>query len=102
MVQGISENTLARMAARFRVLADASRLAILYCLIGNHEMTVGQVVEAAGRNQTNVSKHLKLMAEAGLLARRKEGLKVFYRLEDPLWEQVCRLVSSTLPKGTDE
>jgi ArsR family transcriptional regulator len=65
-------------------------------------MTVGQVVEAAARNQTNVSKHLKLMAEAGLLARRKEGLKVFYRLEDPLWEQVCRLVSSSLRKGTDE
>jgi ArsR family transcriptional regulator len=102
MAKGTSEDTIARMAARFRILADASRLAILYCLMEGGEMSVGQVGEAAGRHQANVSKHLKRLAEAGLLARRKEGLQVFYRLEDPVWEQVCRLVSSSLRSGTAE
>src|ERR1700722_10340739 len=71
------EEKLALMAAKFRILADASRLAIIHCLLTHSEMSVGQVVEATGRSQANVSKHLKLMAEAGLLARRKEGLVVF-------------------------
>jgi DNA-binding transcriptional ArsR family regulator len=102
MAERISEDTLARMAATFRILADTSRLAILNCLIENGEVSVGQAVEATDRQQTNVSKHLKLMAEAGLLTRRKEGLQVYYRLVDPVWEQVCRLVRSSLPRARNE
>ena len=44
------------------------------------ERNVTQVVEETGRNQANVSKHLKMLAEAGLVARRKEGLQVIYAL----------------------
>jgi DNA-binding transcriptional ArsR family regulator len=102
MVNQISEEILAQMAARFRILAEASRLGILHCLMDGKEMNVGQVVIATGRNQTNVSKHLKIMAEAAILIRRKEGLQVFYRLENPLWEQVCRLVRSSLPSNNDK
>jgi DNA-binding transcriptional ArsR family regulator len=46
------------------------------------------VVEETGRNQANVSKHLKMLSEAGLVARRKEGLQVFYNLDDPLVERL--------------
>jgi ArsR family transcriptional regulator len=95
--RGIAEDGLAHLAAQFRILAEPSRLAILYCLMEGGEMSVGRVVAATGRNQTTISKHLKLMAEAGLLARRKEGLQVFYRLENPLWAQVCSLVRKSLP-----
>lgn len=102
MGKQISKETLAQMAARFRILAEASRLGILHCLMDGKEMSVGQVVIATGRNQTNVSKHLKIMSEAALLVRRKEGLQVFYRLENPIWEQVCRLVRSSLPNNTSE
>ena len=42
------------------------------------------------------------MAELGLLARRKQGLQVFYRLQDPVWEKVFRLVRSSLNKGMAE
>jgi ArsR family transcriptional regulator len=96
------EEKLALMAAKFRILADASRLAIIHCLLTRSEMSVGQVVAATGRSQANVSKHLKLMAEAGLLARRKEGLVVFYRLHDPLWEKICRFVSDSILKDAVE
>jgi DNA-binding transcriptional ArsR family regulator len=58
------------------------------------------VVEETGRGQANVSKHLKLLADAGLVARRKEGLQVFYRVHDPLVEKLCRLVCDTLEQET--
>jgi DNA-binding transcriptional ArsR family regulator len=90
------------MAAVFRVLADASRLAILGCLLGGGERNVGEVAAATGRTPANVSKHLKLLADAGLLSRRKEGLHVFYRLADPAWEQVCRLVSESILKNSEK
>jgi DNA-binding transcriptional ArsR family regulator len=86
---------LDRMAEKFRMLADPTRLAILRVLMAG-ERSVGQVVEETGRGQANVSKHLKLLAEAGLVARRKAGLQVFYRLDDPLVEKLCHLVCQTI------
>jgi ArsR family transcriptional regulator len=102
MAKGMSGDAFDRMAAVFRILADAGRLAILDCLMEGGEMSVGQIVRAIGRNQATVSKHLKLMAEIGLLARRKQGLQVFYRLQDPVWEKVFRLVRSFLDNGMAE
>jgi DNA-binding transcriptional ArsR family regulator len=77
------------------MLADPTRLAILRTLMVG-EKSVGQVVMETGRGQANVSKHLKLLAESGLVSRRKEGLQVYYRLDDPLVEQLCTLVCSTI------
>jgi DNA-binding transcriptional ArsR family regulator len=102
MAKRIPEDMLARMAARFRILGDTSRLAMLYCLIEGGEMNVGQIGETIGRNQSSVSKHLKLMVSAGILVRRKEGLQVFYRLQDTVWEQICRLLSNSLHNGMRE
>jgi DNA-binding transcriptional ArsR family regulator len=92
----IPPEILDQMASKFRMLADSTRLAILRVLMLEGEKNVSQVVEETGRTQANVSKHLKHMAEAGLLARRKEGLQVFYRLDDPVIEKVCRLVCDSI------
>jgi DNA-binding transcriptional ArsR family regulator len=83
------------MAEKFRMLGDATRLAILRSLMAG-ERNVSQVVSETGRGQANVSKHLKLLAEAGLLKRRKEGLQVFYQLSDPMVERLCKLVCETI------
>jgi DNA-binding transcriptional ArsR family regulator len=91
----IPDELLDLMAEKFRMLADSTRLAILRALMAG-EKSVTQVVEETGRGQANISKHLKMLAEAGLVARRKEGLQVFYRLDDPLVEQLCRLVCETI------
>ena len=71
------------------------RLAILRSLMGG-EKSVGQVVAETGRGQANISKHLKLLADSGLVRRRKEGLQVYYRLDDPLVEKLCSLVCSNI------
>jgi DNA-binding transcriptional ArsR family regulator len=57
------------------------------------EATVGELSEAIGASQQNVSKHLTMLADAGILGRRKEGNRVYYRIVDEgvlaLCEQVC-------------
>ena len=97
----IPDEFLDLMAEKFRMLSDPTRLAILRSLMEG-ERNVGQVVEETGRNQANVSKHLKMLAEAGLVARRKEGLQVFYRLDDPLVERLCKLVCETIVEEAQE
>jgi ArsR family transcriptional regulator len=102
MAEAIPVEMIGRLAGAFRLLADATRLTILACLMKGGEKSVGQVADATGRTPANVSKHLKLLADDAVLARRKEGLQVFYRLDSPIWEQVCRLVSSSLLRGPAE
>ena len=92
----VPDELLEQMAEKFRLLADATRLAILRTLMKRGEQNVGQVVQATGRSQANVSKHLKQLTEAGLLARRKVGLQVFYRLTDPVVDRLCHLVCGTV------
>lgn len=101
MANAIPDEVLELMAEKFRMLADSTRLAILRSLMQG-ERNVTAVVEETGRNQANISKHLKMLAEAGLVARRKEGLQVFYRLEDPLVERLCRLVCDTIVQDAEE
>lgn len=92
MDRHLPDEILVFMAGKFRMLADPTRLAILRELMSEGERNVGQVVTATRGTQANVSKHLKLLAEAGMVARRREGLNVLYRLDDPVIEKICRLV----------
>ncbi len=77
------------------MLADPTRLLILRALMAG-EKNVGAVVSETGQNQANVSKHLKMLTEGGIVRRRKAGLQVFYRVEDPLVEQLCALVCGAI------
>ena len=83
------------IAGRFRVLAEPMRLRLLHAL-SDSEMSVSELVEATGAGQANVSKHLGIMLDAGLVARRKEGLNVFYRVADPSIFAMCETVCSSL------
>lgn len=101
MPVAIPDEFLERMSEKFRMLADPTRLAILRVLLDG-EKSVGRVVEETGRGQANVSKHLKLLAEAGIVGRRKEGLQVFYAVADPLIEQVCGLVCGSIVREVEQ
>jgi ArsR family transcriptional regulator len=58
--------------------------------------SVTQLVEASGATQANVSKHLGLLCDAGILRRRKDGMHVFYAIADPMVLELCALVCSRL------
>ena len=89
------------VAARFRMLAEPMRLRLLNEL-RTGERTVTQLVEATEAGQANVSKHLGLLADAGMVARRKDGLNVFYYIVDESLFELCDLVCTRLQKQLAE
>lgn len=91
----IPDEILDRVAEKFRMLGDPTRLAIVRALMAG-EKNVGTVVSETGQNQANVSKHLKLLADSGIVRRRRDGLQVYYTLGDPLIEKLCHLVCGTV------
>jgi DNA-binding transcriptional ArsR family regulator len=83
------------IAKRFKALGEPARLALLAELHGG-ERTVSELVEATKRSQPNVSQHLASLAHAGLVAARREGNRVYYRVADPYVTRICDAVCRSL------
>ena len=96
MSTSIPEQLLEQVAERFRVLGDATRLSILRTLLNEGELNVGELVERLGMSQANVSKHLRMLHDAGIVARRPHGTAAYYRVIDPSLVQLCDLVCDRL------
>ena len=92
----VPSDKIEAVARRFEVLGEPARLTLLSSLRTGGEQSVGELVEATGLRQSNVSKHLSTMAEAGLLARRRDGVHVYYALDDPTLGALCMLVRKRL------
>lgn len=97
----LSDELLLLAADKFRMLGDSTRLAILRCLMDVNEANVTEIVAGTGRELANVSKHLKLLAEARLISRRKAGSFVFYKLDDPVLQKICALVCDSLRRDLE-
>jgi ubiquinone/menaquinone biosynthesis C-methylase UbiE len=69
------------LADRFQALADPTRLRIV-ALLRLMELSVGELAQVLGQSQPRVSRHLKILADAGVLERRKEGSWVFLTLAE--------------------
>ncbi len=82
---------LGRLAERFKALAEPNRLAILSLLLAG-ERSVGELVDATGLGQANMSKHLDLLRRYGFVDRRKQGLNVFYRIADRDVFRICDIM----------
>lgn len=80
------------IAQRLRVIGDTQRIRILD-LLRDNELSVLQITEALELTQQNASRHLGVLRDAGIVARRKEGVTAYYRVIDSgvfdLCEQVC-------------
>jgi ArsR family transcriptional regulator len=95
----LPEDLAELIARRFRALSDPLRVRILD-LLRDQELSVNTLAERLGAGQQNVSKHLALLADSGMLARRKDGNHVYYRIADEavftLCEQVCGSLQAQL------
>lgn len=82
---GVAE--LARKAGEaaqlLKLLANENRLLILCQLAAAREMPVGDIADAVGLSQSALSQHLAKMREDGLLATRRDGQTIYYRIADP-------------------
>ena len=83
------------IAERFRILGEPVRIAILQTLEGG-EKNVTELVEAVGSTQPNVSKHLRILQESGVVARRQAGNNVYYAIADPSVIELCDAVCSSV------
>ncbi len=91
----LSPLALDLIANRFRALSEPVRLRLLNVLMqGEH--TVGKLVEASGSGQANVSKHLAILREAGMVGTRKEGLSTVCYIADPIVNDLCEMMCSRL------
>lgn len=88
------------ISRRFRALGDPTRLRILDQLRTRGEASVGELTEALGGSQQNVSKHLAALHAEGFVSRRKQGTSSLYRISDPgvldLCDKVCAGIESQL------
>jgi DNA-binding transcriptional ArsR family regulator len=95
----IPEELAELVVRRFRLFAEVMRIRLLDRL-RDGEATVGELAEALETSQQNVSKHLAVLTEAGVLGRRKDGNRVYYRIVDEsvfaLCEQVCGSLQAQL------
>ena len=87
------------IARRFRAIGEPMRVRLLDRL-RDGEAGVNELAEQLGASQQNVSKHLAVLADIGILARRKDGNRVYYRIVDEgvlgLCEQVCGSMQTQL------
>lgn len=83
------------IAHRFKVLAEPLRLKIIHAL-WDGELTVSEIVAATGGLQANVSKHLGILHNAGLVRCRREGVNRFYSVYDETIFDLCELVCASL------
>ncbi len=91
--------SLALKAKLFRGFADASRLSILETL-RDDARSVGEIVEATGLSQSNVSNHLACLLDCGLVEREPQGRRVIYRLADARVGMLLSLVDELLEDVT--
>lgn len=91
-IELISNEDDINIASRsLKAMAHPLRLKILCLLGGAGEVSVQGIVEHVGTSQSNISQHLSILRDKGILASRKDANKVFYRVSDP---KIVRLISS--------
>ncbi len=89
------------VAEYFSILSEPMRLRILN-LLEDGEKCVQELVDATQTSQAYVSKHLKVMLQAGIIDRRPKGTSAYYCIEDPLIFELCHLVCNRLAERIEE
>jgi len=89
------------IAERFRVIGEPMRILLLDELRAG-DATVGELVEATGGSQQNVSKHLKVLHSAGIVTREKQGTSARYSISDPSVFELCEIVCGGLRDQVSE
>jgi len=94
-VKTVPQEVVQQVSEYFSILSEPMRLRLLN-LLREGEKCVQELVEATETSQANVSKHLKVMLQAGILSRRTEGTSAYYKVEDELIFDLCNLVCDRL------
>lgn len=86
---------LTQVADYFKVLSELSRLQVL-CTLKDGTKNVTEIMTETGLGQANISKHLKILTQAGIVQRQPQGVSVYYEISDPIIFDLCELVCQRL------
>ena len=96
-MEGLPPEALSQVAAYFQALSEPTRLQILNLLRGG-ERNVGEIAQACGYSSANISRHLSLLMQHGLVARESRGTAVYYRIADDSVYALCDLVCGSIAR----
>ena len=96
-MQALDESALNHVATYFRALSEPTRLRILNTL-RDGEKNVSQITMLTGCGQANISKHLALLFEAGLVTRNAQGTAVYYAIADAATFDLCDIVCGNVAR----
>jgi DNA-binding transcriptional ArsR family regulator len=97
----LNSSALTQVADYFKVLSELSRLQVL-CSLKTGSKNVTEIMEETGLGQANVSKHLKILAQAGIVSRTPQGVSVYYEIVEPFIFDLCELVGNRLSLRLEE
>jgi ArsR family transcriptional regulator, virulence genes transcriptional regulator len=96
MKNNLTDKAIFEMQAEIcKTLTNPKRIEILNAL-KNEEKTVTELVDALGASKANVSQHLAVMRHKGILATRREGVNIYYRVANPKVIDACTLMKEVL------
>lgn len=96
-----TDELLVRIADRLKAIGDPTRLRILHELESG-EVCVSDLAARVGGSQANVSKHLGVLRQAGLVRCRRDGMNVCYQVADASVFAVCQMVCGALARQAEQ
>ena len=94
-MEGLPDEALAQVAAYFQALSEPTRLQILN-LLRRQERNVGELAQLCGCTSANISRHLALLTQHGLVSRETRGNSAYFRIADPSIYELCDLVCGNI------
>lgn len=98
----IPEPMIEMIASRFHLLGEPMRVRALDHLRGGGEASVGELADALGTSQQNISKHLSALRAGGVVSRRRDGNRVLYSIADDGVIAICEAVCGSMERQVDE
>lgn len=96
-MEGLSDDALVQVAAYFQALAEPTRLQILNFL-RQQERNVGELAQLCGYSSANISRHLALLTQHGLVSRETRGNSAYFHIADPAVYELCDLVCGNIAR----
>jgi DNA-binding transcriptional ArsR family regulator len=96
----MSNEALLQVAGYFQALSEPTRLRILN-LLREQERNVGELAQLCGYSSANISRHLALLTQHGLVARESRGNSAYYAIADASVYQLCDLVCGSIARKLD-
>lgn len=97
MMEGLPDEALTQVAAYFQALSEPTRLRILN-MLRQREHSVGELAQLCGFSSANVSRHLSLLTQHGLVRRESRGNSAYYSIADASVYALCDLVCGNLAR----